>query len=186
MNSKSHFTVVSRILHWTMAVMILAMLFIGIAMVSSFGDYHALVSIHKPLGILILLLVVLRSVNRFFNPAPQLPGHMAAWQRFAAKANHIVLYALMFALPLVGWGMLSAAGYPIVLCGSLQLPPILPHAPMLYATLRTAHTWLAYLLFAVILVHLGAALLHALIHRDGVFDSIAPWKSRAGKAAAAK
>jgi cytochrome b561 len=98
---------------------------------------------------------------------------MPAWQRFAAHASHVVLYALMFALPLVGWAMLSAAAYPIVLAGSLQLPPILPHDVRLYAVLRDFHSVLAYLLFATVLAHLGAALLHALIHRDGVFESMA-------------
>ena len=64
---------------------------------------------------------------------------MPALQRFAAHASHVVLYALMFALPLVGWGMLSAARYPIVDYGPLELPPILPRDAALYAALRTAH-----------------------------------------------
>jgi cytochrome b561 len=74
--------------------------------------------------------------------------------------------------------MLSAARYPIVLFGSLRLPPILPHDPMLYASLRQLHTDLAYLLIALFLVHLGAALLHGLIRRDGVFESMASWGRR--------
>jgi cytochrome b561 len=86
-------------------------------------------------------------------------------------ASHWLLYALMFALPLVGLGMLSAAAYPIVLAGSLHLPPILPHSDALYALLRPLHTALAFLLFATFLVHLSAALMHALIFRDGVFQS---------------
>jgi len=172
------FTLLSRGLHWLMAVLILAMLFIGVAMVTSLADYHRLVSLHKPLGILILALVVVRLVNRFLNPAPPLPAHMPGWQKRAAKASHVALYALMLAMPLIGWAMLSAAGYPIVLWGALHLPPILPHDAMVYAVLRQAHTVLAYLLFATILAHLAAALLHALIHRDGVFDSMAPWRSQ--------
>jgi len=167
-----HFTVLSRVLHWLMAVLILAMLFIGVAMVSSLSDYHRLVSIHKPIGILILVLVALRLINRLINPAPPLPAGMPAVLRFAAHASHWVLYALMFALPLIGWGMLSAGGYPIELVGSFHLPPILPHSSALYAVLRPAHTVLAYLLFATFLVHLGAALAHAFLFRDGVFESM--------------
>jgi cytochrome b561 len=173
------FTVPSRVLHWTMAVMVVAMLFIGIGMVTSLADYHRLVSIHRPLGIAILILVAIRLVNRLLNPAPPLPDHMPIWQRFAAKASHVVLYILMFALPLVGWAMLSAADYPIVLYGSLHLPPILPHDVAFYAVLRKTHTYLAFLLFATFIAHFGAALLHALIHRDGVFESMAPWKAPA-------
>ena len=112
MAQRPQFTMLSRILHWTMAVLIIAMLFIGVGMVASLSDYHWLVSIHKPLGILILVLVAIRLLNRLLNPAPSLPEGMPAWQRFVAHASHVVLYALMFALPLVGWGMLSAARIP--------------------------------------------------------------------------
>ena len=177
MAQRLQFTMFSRILHWTMAVMILAMLFIGVGMVASLSYYHWLVSIHKPLGILILVLVAIRLVNRLLNPAPSLPEGMPAWQRFVAHASHVVLYALMFALPLVGWGMLSAARYPIVLYGPLQMPPILPHDAVLYAVLRTAHTVRA------LIAHFSAALMHALIYRDGVFASMASWKARAGQRA---
>jgi cytochrome b561 len=168
------FTAFSRILHWTMAVMVFAMLFIGVGMVASLTDYHWLVSIHKPLGMLILIFVAIRLVNRLLNPAPPLPAGMPAWQRFSAQASHVVLYALLFALPLVGWAMLSAARYPIVLYGSLELPPILLLDAALYAVLRTTHTVLAFLLFATFIAHFSAALMHALIYRDGVFQSMAP------------
>jgi cytochrome b561 len=167
------FPLFSRILHWIMAAAILAMLFIGIGMVSSVSVYHTLLSIHRPLGILILVLAAIRLVNRLFNPPPPLPDGMPGWQRAAAEGSHVLLYALMFAVPLVGWAMLSAASYPIVLYGSLQLPPIAPHNATLFAVLRETHTVLALLLFATFLAHLAAALTHALIFRDDVFPSMA-------------
>jgi cytochrome b561 len=170
------FSIFSRILHWTMAAMIVAMLFIGIGMVASLEDYHWLLTIHRPLGIAILALAAIRLIYRLFTPAPPLPGHMPAWQRLAAKSSHVLLYALMFAQPIVGWAMLSAARYPVVLWGSLLLPPILGHDAMLYAELRELHTVLAFLFFAVFLAHMSAALLHALIYRDGVFESMASWR----------
>ena len=82
------------------------------------------------------------------------------------------MYGLMFILPLVGWGMLSAARYPIVLFGSVHLARILPQDDQVYAVLRTAHTFLAYLFFATILAHIAAALFHVLIRRDGVFQAM--------------
>src|SRR5262249_53119605 len=175
------FTLLSRILHWTMAAMILTMLFIGIGMVASLSNYHWLISIHRPLGILVLVLVAVRLLNRLLNPPPPLPEGMPGWQRFAAHGSHVLLYALMFALPLVGWSTLSAGGYPVVLYGPLQLPPIVPQNPNLFATLRTTHTILALLLFATFLAHLAAALVHALIFRDEVFPSMS--SSRIGSAA---
>jgi cytochrome b561 len=179
------FTAFSRLLHWTMASMVLAMLFIGIGMVASVTDYHWLVSIHKPLGILILVLVAVRLMNRLLNPAPPLPRGMPALQRFAAHGSHVVLYVLMFAMPLIGWGMLSAARYPVVLYGPLELPPILPRDIALYSVLRTTHTVLAFLLFATFIAHFAAALMHALIYRDGVFQSMAPWTASVGEVTAA-
>ncbi len=172
------FTIFSRLLHWLMAILILAMLFIGVGMVASLTDYRWLVSIHKPIGALILVLAVVRLINRLIHPAPPLPASMPGWQRFAAHASHVALYVFMFALPLVGWGMLSAAHTPVVLYGSLHLPPILPADAALYAVLRQAHTVLALLLFLTFLAHLGAALLHALIFRDGVFESMTSGRSR--------
>jgi len=135
--AQQQFPLFSRILHWTMAAMILAMLFIGIGMVAALADYHWPISIHKPLGIAILILVAIRLVNRLINPPPPLPPDLPALDRIAINASVRVLYFLMFALPLVGWGMLSAADYPIVLWSSLSLPPILPHNAELYAVLRS-------------------------------------------------
>jgi cytochrome b561 len=176
----ARFPILSRLLHWLMAAMILAMLFIGIGMASTVSKrYEVLISIHRPLGIAILILVIVRLVNRRLNPPPALPGTVPPVQRWAAKASHLLLYALIIAMPLVGWGMLSAERYPIVLYGPLQLPSILPHNVALYAWLRSVHTYLAYLLFFTFLAHFGAALFHGLIRRDGVFESMASWRSRA-------
>jgi cytochrome b561 len=167
------FPLLSRVLHWLMALLVLAMLFIGVAMVASVSDYAQLVAIHKPIGVAILVLAAIRLVNRLLDPPPPLPDWMPPWQRFVAHASHGILYALMFALPLVGWAMLSAADYPIALVGGSHLPAILAPDAKLYATLRTIHGVLAYTLFAVVLLHLGAALMHALVYRDGVFQSMA-------------
>ena len=177
MTTQPRFAATSRLLHWLMAPMIIAMLFIGAGMAASVSRrYDLLVSIHRPLGIAILVLCVVRIVNRFINPPPDLPDAGPSLQRFAAKASHILLYALMLVMPLVGWGMLSAARYPIVIYGPVRLPPILPHDLTLHAWLRDLHTGLAYLLFATFLAHFGAALYHGLVRRDGVFASMASWE----------
>jgi cytochrome b561 len=175
---RRQFTALSRLLHWTMAAMVLTMLCIGVAMVASLADYHVLVSIHRPLGIAILILVVVRFVNRLLNRPPPFPASMSRMERLAATATEYVMYALMFILPLVGWGMLSAARYPIVLFGPVHLPNILPHNVMLYAVLRMTHTILAYLFFLTFVGHFGAMLYHTLIVRDGILKRMAPWNIR--------
>src|SRR5258706_13437003 len=110
---RQQFTVSMRFLHWLMAAMVLTMLGIGVAMVASLADYHALVSLHRPLGISILPLVVVRYVNRRFSALPPFPPPMSSRERFAASAAQLLLYTLLFVQPLVGWGSLSAARYPI-------------------------------------------------------------------------
>ncbi len=110
--TRTQFTVLMRLLHWTMAALVLTMLCIGVAMVASLADYHMLVSIHRPLGIAILILVVVRFVTRFVSLLPPFPATMSRLERRATTASEYTLYGLMFVLPLVGWGMLSAARYP--------------------------------------------------------------------------
>jgi cytochrome b561 len=171
------FTMFSRILHWTMAAMILTMLFIGVAMVASLADYHLLVSIHRPLGIAIMILVIIRYVNRRLNPPPEFIATMPPEERIVAHASEMLMYAMMFAMPLIGWGMLSAARYPIVLSGPIHLPPILPHSPMLYAVLRKTHTIVAYLFFVTFIAHFSAVLFHTLIMRDHLIDRMVPWRA---------
>jgi cytochrome b561 len=173
MSTVKHFNAPARVLHWLMAAMILAMLFIGIGMVGSVTQRPWLVNLHRPLGIAILLLVIVRLVNRLVSRTPALPADLPPAQVLAAKLSHLLLYALMFGMPLIGWSMLSAGGYPIVMFGSVHLPAIAPHDAGLYATLRSAHTVLAFVLFATVLLHLAAALFHAWVRKDGVLSSMA-------------
>ncbi|RKK02551.1 cytochrome b [Pseudoroseomonas wenyumeiae] len=175
----ARFSPLQRLFHWVMAACILAMLFIGVGMVSTISTrYLTLVSIHKPLGIAILVLAVLRLFLRFRRGAPPLPADLPEPMKLAAHLSHLALYALMIIMPLLGWAMLSAEGLPVLLSSSLRLPPIAPQQPELYALLRSAHGYLAYAFFAVILLHLGAALYHALVRRDGVFEAMAPVPTR--------
>ena len=177
-NEPAQFAVRSRILHWLMAAMLLTMLFIGAAMVASLGNYHRLVAIHRPLGILILILAAIRLANRMTSTLPPFPPTMSARERWMASVSERLLYALMFALPLVGWGMLSAGHYPIVMFGPVHLPAILPANPTLYAVLRKTHTILAYLLFLTFLFHLSTVLFHTLVVRDRLLNRMALWPVR--------
>ena len=169
----THFVLLARLLHWLMALMIIAMLFIGAGMVASVSERHEwLIHLHKPLGIAILALVIVRLVVRFSTRQPPLPADLPLWQVLAAKASHLVLYALMLVLPLLGWAMISAAGDPVMLSSSVQLPALVGANAPLFAVLRRAHGFLAYLLFLTVLLHLAAALFHGLIRRDGVLQSM--------------
>ena len=173
--TRQRFTASQRLLHWLMAICILAMLFIGVGMVSTVKPvYLTLVQIHKPLGIAILMLALIRLALRLFYGAPALPADLPEPMKLAAHLSHYAFYALMIGLPLLGWGMLSAASYPIVLFGGFRLPSILPLSDSLHTILWDAHHYLALCFFALILLHVAAALFHALVRHDGVFEAMAP------------
>ena len=174
MTTEHSFATSQKLVHWLMAICIIAMLFIGVGMVSTVKpDYLSLTSIHKSLGIAILALVAIRIALRLALGAPPLPADLPAPLKLGARLSHVALYGLMIVMPLLGWAMLSAAQYPIVVFGGLRLPPILPPNASLHAVLWDLHATLAYLFFAVVLMHIAAALFHALIRRDGVFEAMA-------------
>ena len=152
--------------------MILSMLVIGLD--------EDLLWLHEPLGISILALAFIRIGVRFNSNVPALPPDIPIVQRRAASASHFLLYALMIAMPLVGWSMVSAEGPPIVLMGWLHLPSIMPHDIHLYHALKKTHIALAILLAATFSMHFMAAMYHALVRKDGVFSSMASGGQSAG------
>ena len=174
MSARSNrFTVFQCGLHWVMAALIVAMLFIGVAMVPMVDRaYVPLTMTHKTLGILIFVLALIRVAVRLRYGTPPLPADLPAPMKLAAKASHYALYALMFAMPLLGYAMMSTAAYPIVLFGKVRIPSLLPQSDALHTLFWNAHAILAFAFFAVVLLHFSAALFHGLIRRDGVLSSI--------------
>jgi cytochrome b561 len=172
---RKRFNPLQRLLHWLMAVCILAMLFIGVGMVSTVtAKFLPLMVIHKSLGIAILVLALIRLVVRLRYGVPALPADLPEPMKIAAQLSHYALYALMIVMPLLGWAMLSAAAYPVVVFGGITLPAILPQSDWLHTWLWDAHFYLAFAFFGLVLVHVAGALFHALIRRDGVFEEMAP------------
>ncbi len=138
MPERTQFTMPMRILHWLVAAMVLTMLYVGVSMVASIAHYHALLSIHRPLGIAVLVVALVRLITRLNSPLPPFPPTVRPREQRIASASEYLMYTLMFAMPLIGWGILSAARYPVTMFASLRLPYILPHSAMLYWWLRKA------------------------------------------------
>jgi cytochrome b561 len=164
------YTALTRILHWLTAVLVFSALFIGFVMVNSLGDYATLIMIHRTLGVTILVVVLVRVVNRLTHRAPPLPTTVGALERKIVVASELSLYAMLLLQPLIGWAMLSAAGGPIVVFGSLRLPRIAPFDAQLFWLLRQAHSVVAYTLMAAIAAHVSAVLLHTLALRDRMIE----------------
>lgn len=173
------YTAPARILHWLMAALILTMLFIGVVMVSiSSGERQALIGLHKTLGMLILVFGAVRLGWRIFNPPPSPPDGEPYWRLVIAEATHVLFYILIFAMPLIGWAMQSAAGYPVAIFGDVYLPPLVPQDGELHAILRLAHRFGAYALYGLFLLHMSAALFHALVLEDGTLRRMSFGKAR--------
>src|ERR1700746_2204572 len=120
--ARRRFTPLQRLLHWLIAVCILARLFSGVGMGSTVTPkFLPLIAIHKSLGIAILVLALIRLAVRLRYGAPALPTDLPEPMKLAAYLSHYALYALMIGMPLLGWAMLSAAAPSGVGVGGLVL-----------------------------------------------------------------
>ncbi len=174
-NTPAGWGAVHRLLHWGMALLILAMLVLGTIMVewpdAELQTKFALYQWHKSFGFLVLGLLVLRVLWRWTQPVPPLPPSSSRFTRRASAFSHGALYALMVLMPLTGYLMSSAntLGVPTVIFGVVEVPHLLPADARLEAVFKTTHAWLATALGVLVAIHVLAATKHALIDRDGVW-----------------
>jgi cytochrome b561 len=168
---------VAMALHWLLAVLIAASFSVGLYMTSlSFSPLQLkLINWHKWAGITILALSGLRLVWRLLHRPPPLPSRIAAgmpgWQLVAHGGMHLVLYALFFIVPLLGWAYSSARGLPVVLFGVLPLPDLLPLDKALAEDiLKPLHHISAFILVGVAALHAAAALKHHFVDHDGLLE----------------
>lgn len=172
------YTPVAIAFHWLLAIAIVCSFSVGLYMsgLSMSPTRLKLFNWHKWAGMTIFALSALRLLWRLTHrPPPDVP--MPAWQQRSAHAAHLVLYVLFFAVPLAGWAYSSATGFPIVVYGVLPLPDFVPVDKGLAETLKLLHKTLAFTLAAVVLAHIGAALKHQFLDRDGLLLRMWPRKT---------
>ena len=164
-------------LHWLLAIAILGSFSVGLYMhdLPLSPQKLKLYSWHKWAGVTIFLFVVVRLVWRLSHRPPELPSGMPAWQRKVAAATHVLLYLLMFAVPITGWLMSSAKGFQTVYFGVLPLPDLLVKDADLGDLLQQVHKLLNFSMAALVVAHLGAALKHHFIDRDEVLARMLPF-----------
>ncbi|WP_428643300.1 cytochrome b [Roseibium sp.] len=175
-NTSSGYGRVAIFFHWTMALLIVGMLALGLYMQSLPQTDPAtfqLYQLHKSIGFVVLALAVLRLVWRAVNPSPRLPESMTPLERTAAHLGHAGLYGLLFLLPLTGWFMVSASpwGIPTIVFNVLHvphlpLPEILGDKAQAESLFKMLHAYGAYLMIALTVAHIAAALKHHYIARD--------------------
>ncbi|MGB0499493.1 MAG: cytochrome b [Rubricella sp.] len=167
----------TRWLHWITALVVIATLPVGAIMTTEGLPrevQNGLYIFHKNVGVVILLLVGARLVVRATTVSEPLPATVPAWQRTAAAAGHAALYILLIVMAVSGYVRVAAGGFPIESLDALGVPPLVPRSDGLAETAQWIHSSARFILVAFILLHVGAALQHGLIKRDGVFSRIWP------------
>lgn len=160
-----------RILHWSMAVIILGLILAGWLMVSEDdavpSKFDFFYPWHKSFGMLILFTVVVRLILRARAAKPELPSGLATWEKVGAKVGHVLLYTLMIVVPLMGYSMSSSFTQSDgVFFFGVNLPELLPKNDARFEVFRMLHRYLAYTLLGLVAVHVIGALKHRFFDRN--------------------
>ena len=190
--AQQRYSLAAMSLHWLIAALLIS----NIGLAWYFNTLHGLAAIspiqlHKSIGITVLILSVLRLIWRFVSPPPLLPASVTGWERATAHAVYFLFYLVMIGLPMTGWAAVSASRlihlFPITLFNIVPWPAIAPLANLPPDQMRSAnealmgaHELLAKLTYLLIILHVGAAMRHLLILRDGVVARMIPFMRSAG------
>jgi cytochrome b561 len=179
-NTPARWGHVAQFLHWLIVVLITIQVIVGnIAADMPIGMKKlAMFARHKSVGITILGLAVIRLLWRWANPTPALPTTLKPYERVLAGVTHFGLYLLLFAMPLTGWMMTSARGFPASWFGFFQLPDFVPKNDALYNAMKETHDTLALVLYAIVFLHVVGALNHHFVLKDDVLRRMLPFTKK--------
>ena len=175
-NTREQWGSVSKVLHWVVMLLILLMAWIGLRMgdMPNGPDKIASYALHKSVGITILVLVLLRIGWRLHAGAPDAVPGSPRWQERIASLTHLALYALLLAMPLSGWILNSASGFPLQWFGLVNLPAIAGKDNELHELAEDLHEWLFWAMVTLVLLHAAAAFYHHLFVRDATLARMLP------------
>jgi cytochrome b561 len=180
-NTTHRWGAVTQSLHWLIVALIIMQVTLAtLADEAPPAKKLGLLAYHKSVGITILTLAVLRLVWRWLNPTPLLPTTLKPYERALARFTHVMLYVLLFAMPLSGWMMSSARGFPVSWFGFLQLPDLVPKSKPLFEALVVTHGTLAVVLGVVVALHVAGAMKHHFVLRDDVLRRMLPFSAPPG------
>ena len=152
---------VSKMLHWLVAALVLGALAVGLLLEDLPNDIRGgVMGIHKSVGVIVLVLMVLRLAWRLWSRFPKLPAGLPPWQARLARLAHVAFYPLLILMPLSGWAMSSAAGYPTSVFGLVTLPMLGEKNDALRELFSAAHSAIAWMIIILLAAHIGAAIYH--------------------------
>ena len=161
---------VAKFLHWSIALLIIGNYILGLTL-----DDTSLYTLHKQVGLTLLVLVFLRIIWRFTSKYPAKLAGVSEHEQLAARAGQILLYVLMLAIPVLGILLVQAHGYPLSLWGVITLPALIgtyPHATT--HLIKEWHEWLAHLIIIVAVGHAVIALAHHYMLKDRLLRRMLP------------
>lgn len=170
-NKKESYGLIAKLFHWPMALIMMGLIVVGLYMTAMepSPDKYELYGLHKSFGLLILWMIGLRIIWRFYSKPPQSHENHKTWERTLAKITHFGLYVSMVGMPLTGWLMSSAGGHPVSFFG-LSVPSLMSEDKSFSGLTNDAHRILSYVLIGALLLHAVGALKHHCIDKDNTFS----------------
>jgi cytochrome b561 len=176
-SSPTRYSAVAQGFHWLIAALIVVQFTLGWTAENLPIGARKLARLdwHKSFGMTILMLAVLRLLWRLFNRPPELPAGMSGIEKQLARSTHVLFYVLLFVMPLTGWLMSSAKNFSVSWFHQFTWPNLVGPNERAFDMLRTTHDTLSWLLFALALLHILAALKHHFWHKDDVLKRMLPF-----------
>jgi cytochrome b561 len=171
----------ARALHWATAVIVLGMIPAGLVMIQEGLErslQNLLFMFHKNMGVIVLALILWRLIYRAAYPPPPLPASVPGWQQRVAGLTHVMLYVTILVMAVSGYVRVVAGGFPLEWWDALGAPRLVPRSDALAEVAKTVHWATHYVVIGLVVLHVAAALHHALIKRDGVFARMWPASGR--------
>ena len=171
------YTLTARTLHWITATLVLINLPLGLVIANKWGGpmQDWLYNLHRSIGATVIPVILVRFLYRLTHRPPPLPADMPPIQQLAAHANHWLLYGLLIVQPFLGWIGTSAYPATIVVFGLFELPSIWPEDRAFSDQVFEVHEFIGYSIALLLCAHIGAALMHHLVRRDGVLQRMWAW-----------
>ncbi len=175
-NTSDSFGWLAKTFHWLIGLAIITLWIVGTLMIDMENNptKFTIYGIHKATGIVVLTLAVLAFTWRTVNAKPDLPETIPNWQKHAASLIKYALYGCMLLMPLSGWAMSSAAGYPVSIYGLFEIPALVEKDEAAKDLYKYLHGLLGNITLLLVTLHVAAALKHHFINKDGVLRRMLP------------